>query len=428
MNTPNSSPSTNGQDAPAAPTTPTTPAAEAKKPKLSKKASMTIATIGFIVVAIAAFFYWFLVLRFQESTNDAYVQGMQVSVMAQTSGNVTEVYFDNTDLVHAGDILVKLDDTNAKLAFETAKTDLATAVRQVQMLYQQNMAYKLEINESQVNLTQTKNDYEHRLKLNQTGAISLETLQHSKDAYDLARAELAVAEQNLHTNEAQLLKTDPSKQPAITAAANAVKDAWITLSRTEIRTPVTGYVARRSVQIGSEVSPSTPLLAIVPTKPMWVDANFKETQLKSIRIGQPATMTSDFYGSDIVFTGTVTGLDMGTGSAFSLLPAQNATGNWIKVVQRLPVRIDLDTKSQQLLDKYPLRIGLSMNVVIDIKDTSGAVLEATKRTEPAFKSDVLIPNLTEVETLIQNIINENSYQSDAVIKEKEAEIQALYQQ
>lgn len=372
-----------------------------------KNCLLMLTTAGFVIAAIGIIIYWFLVLRFEQTTNDAYVQGMQVQIIAQNSGNVTEVYFDNTDLVHAGDVVVKLDDTNAQLMYENAKHELATAVRQVQTLYQQNIAAKLAIEESRISLRQAQDDYDHREKLNRTGALSLEAYQHAKDALELAKANHDVAMQNLKINEAQLLNTEPSQQPAILSAANNLREAWIALDRTVVRSPVTGYVARRSVQIGSEVSPSLPLMVVVPLKPMWIDANFKETQLKDIRIGQAVTMTSDFYGKDVVFEGKVTGLDMGTGSAFSLLPTQNATGNWIKVVQRLPVRVDF--ASDDILEKYPLRIGLSMNISVDIKDQSGPVLEVSKRKDPAFQSTVLVPNLSEVNALIEKIIADNTF-------------------
>lgn len=391
----------------AAATTETGNANDTKKNRL-----LILTTAAFAVAAIGIIIYWFLVLRFEQTTNDAYVQGMQVPIIAQNSGNVTEVYFDNTDLVHAGDVVVKLDDTNAQLMYENAKHELATAVRQVQTLYQQNIAAKLSIEESRISLKQAQDDYDHREKLNRTGAVSLEAYQHAKDALELAKANYDVAVQNLKINEAQLLNTEPSQQPAILSAANNLREAWIALDRTVVRSPVTGYVARRSVQIGSEVSPSLPLMVVVPLKPMWIDANFKETQLKDIRIGQAVTMTSDFYGKDVVFEGKITGLDMGTGSAFSLLPAQNATGNWIKVVQRLPVRIDFN--SDDILEKYPLRIGLSMNISVDIKDQSGSVLEVSKRKDPAFQSTVLVPNLSEVNALIEKIIADNTFVGQSV--------------
>lgn len=382
----------------------------APKADHKNRKSLILTTIGFVVVAIAVGLYWLFVLRFEATTNDAYVQGMQVPIVAQTSGNVTEVFFENTDLVHAGDIVVKLDDTNAKLAFESAKNDLASAVRNIQVLYQENLSYKYAIDEKKIALKQAQTDYDHRKGLNLKGAVSVETVQHAQDTLELAQAELEVALQSLKTNEAQLLQTSPEQQPAILSASNNLRDAWIALDRTVIRSPITGYVAKRGVQIGAEISPSSALLSVVPTKPMWVDANFKETQLKGIRIGQPVKVTSDFYGSDVVYQGTVTGLDMGTGSAFSILPAQNATGNWIKVVQRLPVRIDF--VSDEMLDKYPLRIGLSMNVNIDIHDESGHVLEAVKRQAPAFQSNVLVPDLTEVNQLIEKIIQENTYSEE----------------
>lgn len=373
---------------------------------VGKKTVMVLATMAFLLAFIAFGVYWFTVMRFQENTDDAYVAGMQVPIVAQTQGNVKEVFFENTDLVNAGDIVVVLDNTNAMLSYESAKFELANSVRQTQTLYQENIAYIAQIEEQKIVLAQAERDYKRRIPLGGKGAISKEDLQHAKESVQIARASLEATIQKLKSNEALLLNTKPSEQPSILAAANQVREAWINLERTVIRSPVTGYVARRNVQIGSEVSPQSSLMVIVPLEPMWIDANFKETQLENIRIGQTVTVTSEIYGTNVVYNGTITGLDMGTGSAFSLLPAQNATGNWIKIVQRLPVRVDLNP--EQLKDK-PLRIGLSMNVTVDIKDTSGPVLEMKKRTQAAFKSDVLVLDLEPVNKIIAEIIKENTF-------------------
>ena len=204
-----------------------------------------------------------------------------------------------------------------------------------------------------------------------------------------------------------ILKTSLANQPAVKQSAAALRDAWLGLQRTEIVSPMDGFVSRRSVQVGAQISPSTPLMAVVPATNLWVDANFKETQLANVRIGQPATVISDIYGDDVVYHGKVIGLDMGTGSAFSLLPAQNATGNWIKVVQRLPVRIELDP---QEVAKHPLRIGLSTLVKVDTTNVDGAVLATQVRKAPAYESDALALDLAPVNTLIGEIIRANSGQ------------------
>ncbi|HEM7188441.1 TPA: multidrug efflux MFS transporter periplasmic adaptor subunit EmrA [Providencia rettgeri] len=366
---------------------------------------IVIATIIIILLFVAYGVYWFLVLRFQEYTDDAYVSGLQIPIIAQTTGNVTQVNFENTDLVKAGDVLVVLDKTNAQLAFEQAKHDLATTVRKTKELYINGDEYQVQIQKNRVTLAQAQKDYQRRVALGRSGTISKEDLQHAQEAVQLAQAALDISIQQYNANRALLRNTELKKQPAIQQAADSVRSAWINLQRTEIKSPMTGYVSRRNVQVGSQVSPQSSLMAIVPVQPVWVDANFKETQLEKVRIGQPVTINSDFYGADIVYNGTVVGLDMGTGSAFSLLPAQNATGNWIKVVQRLPVRVELDPEQ---VAKHPLRIGLSMNVTIDIKDQNGPVLAEVQRTVPAFESDVLVLNLSDVDHIIDTIISDNA--------------------
>ncbi|SUC34071.1 Inner membrane protein yiaV precursor [Providencia rustigianii] len=366
---------------------------------------MVIATIIIVLLFVAYGVYWFLVLRFQEYTDDAYVSGLQIPIVAQTTGNVTQVNFENTDLVKAGDVLVVLDQTNAKLSYEQAKHDLATTVRKTKELYINGDQYQAQIQQNRVSLAQAQKDYQRRIALGRSGTISKEDLQHSQEAVQLAQAALDISIQQYNANRALLRNTALKNQPAIQQAADSVRSAWINLQRTEIKSPMTGYVSRRNVQVGSQVSSQSSLMAIVPVQPVWVDANYKETQLESVRIGQPVTISSDFYGSDIVYKGTVVGLDMGTGSAFSLLPAQNATGNWIKVVQRLPVRVELDPEQ---VAKHPLRIGLSMNVTIDIKDQNGPVLSEVQRTVPAFESDVLVLKLNEVDQVIDAIISNNA--------------------
>lgn len=370
-----------------------------------RKFWMIIASIIIVLLFVAYGVYWFLVLRFQEYTDDAYVSGLQIPIIAQTTGNVTQVNFENTDLVKAGDVLVVLDKTNANLAFEQAKHDLATTVRKTKELYINGDEYQAQIQKNRVSLAQAQKDYQRRIALGRSGTISKEDLQHSQEAVQLAQAALDISIQQYNANRALLRNTELRKQPAIQQAADSVRSAWINLQRTEIKSPMTGYVSRRNVQVGSQVSSQSSLMAIVPVQPVWVDANYKETQLEKVRIGQPVTINSDFYGDDIIYTGTVVGLDMGTGSAFSLLPAQNATGNWIKVVQRLPVRVELDPEQ---VAKHPLRIGLSMNVTIDIKDQNGPVLAEVQRTTPAFESDVLVLKLNQVDQVIDTIINDNA--------------------
>ena len=315
--------------------------AEAQSPqqpankKKKRKLALILLAVVFIVAGIGYLTYWYLVLRHFQETDDAYVAGNQVQVMAQVSGSVNKVWFDDTDRVKKGDVLVSLDKTDAQQAFEKAQTALATSVRQTHQLMINGRQYQATIKLQQTALEQAEADLKRREPLGASNLIGREELQHARDAVATAKAQLDVAVQQYNANQAMILNTGLENQPAVQQSAAALRDAWLNLQRTDIRSPIDGYVSRRSVQVGSQISTTTPLLAVVPATNLWVDANFKETQLAGVRIGQSATVVSDIYGDDVVYHGRVAGLDMGTGSAFSLLPAQNATGNWIKVVQRL---------------------------------------------------------------------------------------------
>ncbi|CAK9884045.1 MAG: Multidrug export protein EmrA [Candidatus Erwinia impunctatus] len=373
--------------------------------KKTRRILLTLLAALFILVGVAWLFYWFLVLRHYQETDDAYVAGNQVQIISQVAGSVNKVWFDNTDFVRQGDVLVTLDKTDAEQAFEKAKTALATSVRQTHQLIINNKQYQATIDLHQTALEQAEADLKRREPLGAANLIGREDLQHARDAVATAKAELNVAVQQYNANQAMILNTTLENQPAVKQSAAALRDAWLALQRTEIVSPVEGFVSRRSVQVGGQISTSTPLMAVVPASGLWVDANFKETQLATVRIGQPVTLVSDIHGSDVTYHGTVAGLDMGTGSAFSLLPAQNATGNWIKVVQRLPVRITLDP---QEVSAHPLRIGLSMQVSVDTKNTEGAALATQVRQSPAYQSDALLLNLTPVNQMINDIIRDNT--------------------
>jgi len=333
------------------------------------------------------------------------VAGNQVQIMAQVSGSVNSVTFDNTDFVRKGDVLLTLDPTDAEQAFERAKTALANSVRQTHQLVINGKQYQANIALRKSELSKVENDLKRRIVLGNADAIGREELQHARDAVDNAKAALEVAVQQYNANQAMVLNTPLDKQPAVLQAAAQMRDAWMALQRTRIVSPITGFVSRRSVQVGAQISPGTPLMAIVAPDHVWVDANFKETQIANMRIGQEATVVSDLYGSDVVFKGKVVGIDMGTGSAFSLLPAQNATGNWIKVVQRLPVRIELDA---QQVAEHPLRIGLSTLVKVDTTNLDGLVLSDTVRQKPLFETNALTLDLAPVNQMIADVIHANA--------------------
>jgi len=376
-----------------------------KDKKKTRKRALIILAVLFVIIGVAYLTYWFLVLRHYQETDDAYVAGNQAQVMAQVSGSVNKVWFDDTDFVKKGDVLVTLDRTDAEQAFEKAQTALATSVRQTHQLIINGRQYQATIDLQRTALDQAQADLRRREPLGAANLIGKEDLQHARDAVATARAQLDVAVQQYNANQAAVLNTSLENQPAVKQSAAELRDAWLALQRTNVVSPIDGYVSRRSVQVGSQISTTTPLLAIVPASNLWVDANFKETQLAGVRIGQPATVVADIYGDDVIYHGKVVGLDMGTGSAFSLLPAQNATGNWIKVVQRLPVRIELDPAE---VAKHPLRIGLSTLVKIDTANADGAVLATSVRSKPAYESSALALDLAPANALIADILRANA--------------------
>ncbi|MDU6926567.1 multidrug efflux MFS transporter periplasmic adaptor subunit EmrA [Franconibacter helveticus 513] len=375
------------------------------KKKGKRKSALILLTLLFVIIAVAYGIYWFLVLRHYEETDDAYVAGNQVQIMSQVSGSVTKVWVENTDFVNKGDVLVTLDPTDAQQAFERAQTELASSVRQTRQLMINSKQYQANIELQKTQLAQAQSDLNRRVPLGSANLIGREELQHARDAVASAQAQLDVAVQQYNANQAMILGTKLEDQPAVQQAATEVRNAWLALQRTKIVSPMSGYVSRRAVQVGAQISPTTPLMAIVPASNLWVDANFKETQLAHMRIGQPATVVSDIYGDEVTYNGKVVGLDMGTGSAFSLLPAQNATGNWIKVVQRLPVRVEIDARQ---LEQHPLRIGLSTLVKVDTTNRDGAVLATQSRKQPAYESNAREISLEPVNKLINDIVQANA--------------------
>jgi len=323
--------------------------------------------------------YWLFDGRFYESTDDAYVNGDVVQVTSEIPGTVIALNVDDTQPVRAGQPLLELDPADAKIAEANAEADLARAVRQVRGLFAQSRELRAQIQEREQAERTADDDLKRRSGLLVDGAISAEELSHARDAVTTTRANVSAARQQLSQTIAQIDGTTIADHPQVLAAAAAVRNAALALHRTELTSPVGGMIAKRSVQVGERVAAGTPLLAVVPLDNVWVDANFKEGQLERMRTGQPVTVHTDLYGHDVTYHGHVVGIAAGSGSAFALLPAQNASGNWIKIVQRLPVRILLDPDE---LKAHPLRVGLSTMVRVDLHDTSGPLMTAAVRNVP----------------------------------------------
>ena len=348
--------------------------------------------------------YWALYLRGIESTDDAYASADMVQITSEVPGTVVALHVDDTQSVQRGQALLELDPADAQVAIAAAEADLARTVRNVRALFAQTAQLRAQIAERESDLQRAESDLRRRASLAKDGAVSNEELAHARDNRAQVSAALNAAREQLNATLAQIEGTTIATHPQVLAAAAAVRNADLALRRTHITAPLQGVVARRSVQLGQRVAAGTPLLAVVPLDDIWIDANFKEAQLRRMRVGQPVTLHADLYGRGVDFHGKVAGLSAGSGSAFALLPAQNASGNWIKIVQRVPVRIVLDA---QELAQHPLRVGLSMVADVDVRNQSGPVVAEQVRSQP-LPIQASAGDDPSVETRIAQIIAQNA--------------------
>ena len=404
-------------NAPQAPAIETPAAAKAPGNPKRKKALTVLASVV-VVAGLGWATYEYLVASHYESTDNAYVQGNVIQITPQIGGTVMAIMADDTDFVKAGQPLVQLDPADAKVALDQAEAALAQAVRQVRTLYANNGSLNAQIalrdadvTKANSDIARAADDLKRRQSLTGNGAVSKEELSHAQtqlanaqSALSAAKAGVLAAREQLSSNQALTDGTAIDQHPSVLVAAAKVREAFLASQRTALVAPVDGYVAKRTVQLGQRVAAGTPTMSVIPLKQVWVDANFKEVQLRNIRIGQPATLVADVYGKKVKYIGTVTGMGVGTGAAFSLLPAQNATGNWIKVVQRVPVRIMLDEKQ---LAEHPLRIGLSMDVEVDITRQDGATLADAPRDAQQAHSQVYAQKSDAADEEVQRIIAAN---------------------
>ena len=375
----------------------------AKNPAKRRRTLLIVAGV-FILAAIAWFLLWFFVFSTRVETDNAYVGGNQVAISAQVPGTVVAILADDTQRVLAGQVLVRLDPTDAKVHLEQARSALAQAVRSVRQQTSSATGADAQVLTAQLALQKSEADLKRRLPLLAAHAEAPEKVQHLRDDVAQAHAALDAAQAHSAAAHASIEGTDVAQNPAVMQARANFSAAWVAAQRNAIVAPVSGYVAQRSVQLGNSVQPGQQLMTVVPLHNLWIDANFKESQLRHIRIGQPVKIVSDVYGDDARFHGKVIGLGAGTGSVFSLLPAQNATGNWIKVVQRVPVRISLDN---QELDQHPLRIGLSADVTIDITHVTGPVLAKAPARQPVAQTDVYQHMASKADAEAEQIIRAN---------------------
>ena len=404
---------------------PAMPAAAAPAPDRSRGRAKALSVVAIVVLLGLSYGgYTWLEGRMEESTDNAYVQGNVVQITPQIGGTVSAILADDTEFVKAGQTLVQLDTADAQVALQMAQAQLAQAVRQVRSLYANNTTLEAQITlretdiaKAQIELNRAGDDLARRLSLTGTGAVSREEIAHAQamvtqaqSALHAARNGVASARDQLQSGRTQTDGTSLENHPSVMAASAKVREAYLALHRSAISAPLDGYVAKRTVQLGQRIAAGTPLMSVIALQSLWVDANFKEVQLRNIRIGQPVTLTADLYGKRVVYHGTVAGMSAGTGAAFSLLPAQNATGNWIKVVQRVPVRIRLDP---QEIGTNPLRVGLSMEATVNVSDQSGKTLaetaaSAAPATPQAAQTDAYAAMDAQALEEIQRIVRANA--------------------
>jgi len=376
----------------------------APKDKRKRGRALLIAVIVFLLAAAIWFLLWLFVFSTRETTDDAYVGGNQVGISAQVPGIVIGVYADDTQRVTAGQVLVRLDQTDADIALRKASGALAQAVRQVRQQTQSAAGADATLVARRQDLKRAQDDLKRRVPLLAEKAVAPEEVQHARDAVTSAQSALDAAQRQADAARALVDGADVEGNPAVEQARASFRQAWVAAQRNAIVAPIDGYVALRSVQVGNSVQPGQQLMTVVPLHDLWVEANFKESQLRHVRIGQPAKVEADIYGGGIEYHGKVIGLGAGTGSAFSLLPAQNATGNWIKVVQRVPVRIALDPAD---LDRHPLRIGLSTAVTVNITDDKGDVLARQPSTIAVAQTKVYDDIAAKADAAADAIVRDN---------------------
>ncbi|PLQ00508.1 HlyD family secretion protein [Cupriavidus pauculus] len=387
----------------ATPAAPAAPAPSAEMRPVPRRRLITVAVLV-AVTGIGAGAYWWTIGRHYASTDDAYVAGNVVQVTSLVPGTVVSIAADDTQRVTMGQPLLGLDPTDSEVALQQAAAQLAEAVRQVRTLYVNNGALQANIAQRQANVENARDDLRRRMSVDGTGAVSKEDVDHARSALKEAQAALRAAQEQLASNLALTHNTTVAQHPDVARAAASYRAAYLAHARSTLPAPVTGFVARRAVQVGQRVAPGVPLMGVVPLDQVWVDANFKENQMQDMRVGQPVSLVADFYGGQVRYDGKVAGFAAGTGAAFSVLPAQNATGNWIKVVQRLPVRITLDPAQ---LAAHPLRIGLSMRATVDVHQHDGASLNTLPAVTP-LSTDVYASIGRDADASIARIIAANA--------------------
>lgn len=357
-----------------------------------------------LALFIVCLLVWIFYFRFFKYTDDAYVQGNQVYITPLHPGFVTSIHTDDSFLVEKGQLLVTLDRTDAKIALERAKESLAEAVRQVSEMFHQVFIYRAEIDLKIAELIRDAQDFLHRYEVIRDLGVSVEDYEHAIAALRAQYASLEMTVALYHKAVSAIQNTSLQSHPLVVSASDQVRDAWVRLYRCNIYAPVTGLCAQRTIQVGMWIPAGQPLMSVIPLDQIWVNANYKETQLRSMRLGQKVDITVDLWGLDRVFHGRIVGLPGGAGNAFSLLPPQNLSGNWIKIVQRLPVRVALDPKE---IEKHPLRVGLTCRAVVDVRGKKGRMVPNSTKGSPLYETSIFEIEEEGDRELIHSIVAAN---------------------
>ena len=372
------------------------------KTSILRRRGLLVLAVAAVAVAIGA--YYALFVKNHVTTDDAYVNGNLIGLTPQIAGTVVAINTDETQYVRRGQVLIELDPRDEKIALAQAQASLGETVREVAQLFAEARRDAALVDAERTQLSQSDEDLTRDRSLQAVHGVSLETLEHDENAVSTARAALQQAQASLASTQAEIAGTTPATHPRVLQAEANLRAAWLALNRTRVLAPVSGYVVRRSVELGEQVAPATDMLALVPVSSMWVDANFKENQLGDLRIGQPVQVSVDMYGSQVQYHGKVLGLTAGTGSALAVLPTQNASGNWIKIVQRLPVRIGLEPSE---LAQHPLFLGLSANIDVSVRDRDGSALSRSPAWPASQRTDVYTEQDSGADQMIERIVAAN---------------------
>ncbi len=377
---------------------------ETVKESKSNKKPLIYISVAIVIIGSLVFCWWFFYSRFYVNTEDAYVSGNQVTITSQIQGVIVSVNIDNTQMIEKGQTIIELDKTDREIEFDRSKSNLGAVVRNVTGMFENVLLLKDKYKAQHFEVLKMEIDYIDRKSIVDTGAVSDEEFFHSEANYLSSKAALDVIKHEFMRALSQVQNTTITTHPLTNIAKEELIQAWVNLQRCTIKAPVTGMVAQRRAQVGEYIDQNTPLMAIVPLNQMWVDANFKETQLSKIRIGQIVKMSSDIYGGGVIYSGEVIGIGGGSGAVFSPLPPQNATGNWIKIVQRIPVRVNIN---QNQLTKYPLRLGLSMDVNVKVDDMSGKIVPDINSDKALYTTNIFDSQRSAANGIIEEIFMQN---------------------